>query len=64
MIQERQPGVPRFEYSEYETKKKDYCVLIPVINEGGRIKHELERAFAADVPSHADIVICDGGHEP
>ena len=61
MIQERQTGVPRFEYAEFEPKKHDYCVLIPVINEGARIKHELERAYSASVHDHADIVICDGG---
>lgn len=61
MIHERQPGVPRFEYTEFEPKRTANCVLIPVINEGGRIKHELERAYAASVNEHADIVICDGG---
>ena len=49
MIQERQPGVPRFEYTEFDEKKTEYCVLIPVINEDGRIRHELERAYAASV---------------
>ncbi len=61
MIQERQTGVPRFEYYEFEPKSKKYCLLIPVINEGGRIKHELERAYAASVHDHVDIAICDGG---
>ena len=36
-------------------------LLIPVINEGGRIRHELERAKAAGIPALVDIVICDGG---
>ena len=61
MIQEKQAGVPRFEYTEFAPRSSDYCVLIPVINEGQRIARELQRAFAAGIPSCADIVICDGG---
>ena len=61
MIQEKQAGVPRFEYTEFAPRSSYYCVLIPVINEGQRIARELQRAFAAGIPSCADIVICDGG---
>lgn len=61
MTYEKRPGVPAFECTEFDTKKKDYVLLIPIINEGGRIISELERAAAADVSSHVDIVICDGG---
>ncbi len=55
------PGVPKFSYAEYSQKQHDYVVLIPIINEAGRIHEELRRAQAAGVPSVADIVICDGG---
>lgn len=61
MIYERQSGVPEFEAIEYANKNKDYAVLIPIINEGERIKNELNRAKKHDVSSYADIVICDGG---
>ena len=61
MLYKRQEGVPEFECNEYKEKERDYCVLIPIINEGDRIKKELERAKENDVSSHADIVICDGG---
>lgn len=61
MKYDRQPGVPSFESTELHPKNKPYCVLIPVINEGHRIIHELERAKAAAVADCADIVICDGG---
>lgn len=60
MIYEKREGVPQFECIEYETKKKDYVVLIPIINEGERIKKELERALASNISDYADIVICDG----
>ena len=61
MMYEKQPGVPKFECDEFADKTKDYCVLIPVINEGERIHKELTRAFNAEVYKYADIVICDGG---
>ena len=61
MIYEKQPGVPKFECTEYYGKTKDYVVLIPIINEGKRIERELKRAKRNHVSDHADIVICDGG---
>lgn len=57
----KQPGVPAFECNEYESKTKDYVVLIPIINEGDRIFKELTRAYKNEIHNHADIVICDGG---
>lgn len=60
MIYERREGVPRFECIEYMERKKDYVVLIPIINEGTRIHKELKRCCQAEIPSYADIVICDG----
>lgn len=61
MIYEKQVGVPKFECTEYQEKTKEYVVLIPIINEGDRIKKELERALENKVSDYADIVICDGG---
>lgn len=54
-------GVPNFNCFEYTEKKHDYCVLIPIINEGERIKRELKHAVAHGVHEVADIIICDGG---
>lgn len=53
-------GVPNFEVREYQKKQHKYCVCIPVINEGERIRKELERAQKAKISKHADIIICDG----
>lgn len=53
-------GVPDFECYKYEEKKSNYCVLIPIINEGDRIIKELARAKKHHVDSVADIIICDG----
>lgn len=61
MIYEKQEGVPKFGCTEYEKKMKDYVILIPIINEGNRIRKELKRAFKYNVADWADIVICDGG---
>ena len=61
MIYENIKGVPKFEAKEYVQKNSKYCVLIPIINEGERIKLELERAKKADIDHIVDIIICDGG---
>lgn len=61
MLYRKQEGVPEFECFEYNARTSDYCVLIPIINEGERIHKELKRACEHGVPGHADIVICDGG---
>lgn len=54
-------GVPAYDCDEYQEKQHDYVVLIPIINEGDRIKKELLRAKKNRVSDYADIVICDGG---
>ena len=61
MIYKKQEGVPQFECIEFQKKAKGYVVLIPIINEGDRIKEELKRAYQHNVSDYADIVICDGG---
>ena len=61
VIYKKQQGVPCFECREFEKKKKDFVVLIPIINEGERIIKELKRACHYKISNKADIVICDGG---
>lgn len=61
VIYEKRNGVPKFSCIEYAPKKKEYVVLIPIINEGERIISELTRAQKHKVSAYADIVICDGG---
>lgn len=61
MIYYRQNGVPQFESTEFNNKTKDYCLLIPIINEGDRIINELKRAKYNNVSDLVDIIICDGG---
>ena len=54
-------GVPDYRIDPYQDKKSEYCLLIPVINEGMRILKELQRAQKAGVDKLCDILICDGG---
>ena len=44
-----------------QEERRRYCLCIPVINEGEKIRRQLERAAAAKVHEVVDIVICDGG---
>jgi dolichol-phosphate mannosyltransferase len=53
-------GVPKFECTEYAAKNTKYCICIPIINEGDRIKKELQRAQKHGIDKLADIIICDG----
>ena len=54
-------GVPDYSAAEFSARQSDYCLLIPVINEGARILTELGRAQRAGVDKMCDIVLCDGG---
>lgn len=61
MLYQNIDGVPDFECEEYAEKKTKYCICIPIINEGERIKKELERAKKEHIDEKADIIICDAG---
>lgn len=61
MIYKDLAGVPNFECEEYDKRKTKYCVCIPIINEGERIKNELEKAKKENIDQIADIIICDAG---
>lgn len=53
--------VPSFECSLWRGRRHSSCVVIPVINEGERIKSLLDRMAALGVDKIADIIIVDGG---
>jgi dolichol-phosphate mannosyltransferase len=61
MIYDNLEGVPRFVCDEYSPRKTKYCLLIPIINEHGRIEKELELAKKHGIDALCDIIICDGG---
>lgn len=53
--------VPAMEVPLWLGKQHPFCVVIPVINEGERIKNLLKRMEAEQISSIADIIIVDGG---
>jgi glycosyltransferase involved in cell wall biosynthesis len=53
--------VPAMETPLWLGKQHPYCVVIPVINEGERIKSLLKRMEAEQISSIADVIIVDGG---
>lgn len=53
--------VPAHAVTELAPRRRDHCVVIPVLNEGRRIARLLERMRALDIASIADVVVVDGG---
>jgi glycosyltransferase involved in cell wall biosynthesis len=53
--------VPAYEEIFWLGRAKQYCVVIPVINEGNRIGKLLSRMSTLNIDQHADIIIIDGG---
>ncbi len=53
--------VPAFETKLWLGRQHPWCVVIPVINEGERIKSLLSRMAELNIASYADIIIVDGG---
>ncbi len=54
-------SVPTFKTNLWLDRQHPYCVVIPVINEGGRIKNLLSRMAEIKINEIADIIIVDGG---
>ena len=53
--------VPAFNVSFWNGRTQPWVVVIPVINEGGRIRNLLKRMAALRIADIADIVLVDGG---
>ncbi len=53
--------VPAFITPLWLGKQHPWCVVIPVVNEGERIRNLLDRMAALKIESIADIIIVDGG---
>lgn len=53
--------VPTFALHELAPKRTDYCVCIPVINEGERLKRQLREMHERGLTRLADTLILDGG---
>ncbi|MBA1288770.1 glycosyltransferase family 2 protein [Pseudomonas japonica] len=59
--EEKGYSVPAFEIPLWLGKSHQWCVVIPVINEGQRIRSLLGRMSALKIDEIADIIIIDGG---
>jgi dolichol-phosphate mannosyltransferase len=53
--------VPSFEINEISPKKTEYCIGIPLLNEGEKILKELAKMKELGISELADIIIFDGG---
>jgi dolichol-phosphate mannosyltransferase len=53
--------VPAYDTPLWLGRQHPWCVVIPVINEGERIKNLLARMAAINIHGMADIIIVDGG---
>lgn len=53
--------IPKYRATEISKKKNEYCLCMPVINEGERLAKELERAKYSKVTELLDIIILDSG---
>ena len=53
--------VPEFRQDVFFAKQHKYCVVIPVINEGERIRRLLRSMAEIRVAEQADIILIDGG---
>lgn len=53
--------VPDYKISFWNGKTSQYCIVIPVINEGERIKNLLIKMSLLHIHKIADIIIIDGG---
>lgn len=53
--------VPAFDLHEFAPRRTEYCVCIPIINEGDRIRRQLAEMAQQRIAESADILILDGG---
>ena len=53
--------VPSYSVERWQGRTLPWCVVIPVINEGERIRSLLSRMAALEIDRIADIIIVDGG---
>jgi dolichol-phosphate mannosyltransferase len=53
--------VPSFMVTEFAPRQTRFCIGIPIINEGDRIRTQLQQMHSLGLYGLADIVIADGG---
>lgn len=58
-LKSSQKSVPTYLIREFHKRSADYCLIIPVINEGERLISQLERINGLNL--RIDVVVADGG---
>ena len=53
--------IPNFEIMYWDGKLTKYCLIIPVINEGKRIRRLIDKINKNEIANLIDILIVDGG---
>lgn len=53
--------VPGFRVADLKPRATRYAVLVPVLNEGERIRGQLCRMHNLGIPGQADVIVVDGG---
>ncbi len=54
-------GVPDYDVAFADAKTSNYCLVIPVINEGDRLAKLLASIHAKGIDRLCDVILCDGG---
>ena len=57
----RNKQIPKHEIIYLNKKKKNFCLIIPIINEGRNIQNLLNRIYKINLSKKIDIIIVDGG---
>ena len=55
--------VPAFDVREFAPRRTRYCIGIPILNEGDRIRSQLAKMQGLGIPQQSDIMIADGGSQ-
>ena len=53
--------IPLYTTKQLKKKERDFCLCIPIYNEGRKITSELQKANSSGVTNVVDIVLLDGG---
>lgn len=53
--------IPLYTTKQLKKKERDFCLCIPIYNEGRKITSELQKANSSGVTNIVDIVLLDGG---
>ena len=54
-------SVPKFEETIFFEKRKKYCLLVPLFNEGERYFKQVKKMKKNGVFDKVDVIICDAG---